>query len=148
MVAVKVGNQNVRMQHGKYGGKNDKALWLMQETDPSLFIARALHETGEIMLFLNCNDVFAWALADVEYLPSDLWAVFEKSWHDVYTDHGNGKLSNEAIMWFGAAWAVKLRGRKPQPRALRHKSFKEMLRWLDVPVDDMITMEEWGEMRK
>lgn len=119
-----------------YGGRNDRALWLVQEAhlDEGLWM-RAHKDTGEITISLNCNDVFAWACADCEELPEDKWLEFEKSL-DAARDH----FDTWSPPWFVDAWAVKLRGVAPQkPATDRYPEFVKMLDWLEVP---------WREMKR
>ena len=53
-------------------------------------------------LCLLCNDVFAWASADAEPLPENLFDQYAREWIDL-------SLTDEELQWYAAAWAVRLR---------------------------------------
>ena len=114
-----------------YGGRNDRALWMVSEIDkPEMFLLRAFKDTGDIEVSLVCSDIFAWACIDAEELPESEWLGFEKS-----IDRAREELGWEdpAMHWFGAAWAVKLRGVAPQkPATDRYPEFVKMLDFLEV----------------
>ena len=121
-----------------YGGRNDRALWMVQETQaPEWFRLRALKKGGEIEVSLRCDDIFIWACADAETLPDSEWLEFERTLQKARDDLG---WEDEALTWFPAAWAVKLRRMAPQkPATDRYPNFVRMLDFLEVP---------WREMKR
>lgn len=113
-----------------YGGPNDRALLMVSRLalDEQLWL-RAEKETGRIVVFLNCNDIFAWACADAEELPPGLWLEFEKS-----VERLRDKNHEWTAPWAAAAWAVKLRKVAPQkPATDRFSDFVETLDFLEIP---------------
>lgn len=124
-----------------YGGRNDRAVCLfgnccMEEG----LLLRAEKETGNVIIFLRCSDIFAWATSDAEELPEERWLDFERS-----LDAARGDLgwTNPALGWFHSAWAVSLRGIAPQkPATDLYPAFVEMLDYLNVPWRDMKRLDQ------
>ena len=111
---------------------NDRALLLAQETgwENRMLFLRA-DEVGTIRVFLKCNDLFHLASSDLEELPPDEWALFEKEYDRALMESGAG-LSLQAFQFFGEAYAVKLRGCPPHPVVLERTAIGEMLDFLGV----------------
>lgn len=122
------------LSNSPYGGRNDRALWMVQEAGlDDAFLLRARADTGDIVVNLICNDIFAWACADAEELPDSLWLEFEQS-----LERARDQFNTWSPPWFVAAWSVKLRGVAPQkPATDRYPEFVEMLDCLKVPWREM-----------
>ncbi len=129
--------QSTEAEHPlRYGGRNDEALWMVSETllGDDEFLLRAIEKTGDIVVNINCNDIFAWGCSDAQELPDDKWKDFEDS-----LEKAREKFGFKAP-WFVAAWAVKLREVAPQkPATDRYPAFVEMLDFLEIP---------WREMKR
>ncbi|MEG9884065.1 MAG: hypothetical protein V6Z86_05525 [Hyphomicrobiales bacterium] len=123
-----------------FGGRNDRALVLVQETDAEMFFLRAEKDSGNIVVMLNCNDIFVWGAADEETLPEEYWGEFEASWQKALSELD----ADGPLRWFSDAWAVKLRKVAPQkPATDRNTTFVEMLDWLEVPWRKMKRYDQW-----
>ena len=79
-------------------------------------------------LCLLCNDVFAWASADAEPLPENLFDQYAREWIDL-------SLTDEELQWYAAAWAVRLRQRRPQKAAVdKTPAFPALLRKMGIDI--------------
>ena len=124
------------------GGRNDKALILVQELGFDMFWLRALKDTGDIQVNLNCSDVFVWGSSDCEPLPDELWKEFQENYFKALDE-----LPDECVdFWYAPAWSVKLRNIAPQkPATDRNPDFVKMLDWLEI---DWRNMKRYVKMEK
>ena len=86
---------------------NDAAIAVLLDNSVLFANSRPYLEGDEkmpqtIVLFVNCNDVFAWGCADGEELPLNEVQTLFKMWH-------------EDKSWGAAKWCAIRRNQKPQP---------------------------------